>query len=120
MLVPYNEPRLLGGSGAGMPLFPLLCVFKLIINEAASPFVIALDHAGIKGLNRTSTQHSADKHSNISTVDFVNATICVSVLSIGLSSVYAGSRTLTALAETGYAPRIFSYGTLIDVNVFVS
>ncbi|KAG6878966.1 hypothetical protein C0992_006260 [Termitomyces sp. T32_za158] len=75
MLVPYDEPRLLNGGGA-----------------AASPFVIALDRAGIKGLNH-----------------FVNATICVSVLSIGLSSVYAGSRTLTALAETGYAPRFFSY-----------
>lgn len=36
-------------------------------------------------------------------------TICISVLSIGLSCVYAGSRTLTALAETGYAPRIFTY-----------
>lgn len=43
-------------------------------------------------------------------IDLVNATICVSVLSIGLSCVYAGSRTLTALAETGYAPRIFAYG----------
>ncbi|KAH0578859.1 hypothetical protein H2248_003051 [Termitomyces sp. 'cryptogamus'] len=75
LLVPYDEPRLLGGSGA-----------------AASPFVIALDHARIKGLNH-----------------FVNATICISVLSIGLSSVYAGSRTLTALAETGYAPKIFAY-----------
>ena len=36
-------------------------------------------------------------------------TICISVLSIGLSCVYAGSRTLTALAETGYAPSIFAY-----------
>lgn len=36
-------------------------------------------------------------------------TICISVLSIGLSCVYAGSRTLTALAETGYAPKIFAY-----------
>ncbi|KAG6808350.1 hypothetical protein H0H92_010029 [Tricholoma furcatifolium] len=75
LLVPFNEPRLLGGSGA-----------------AASPFVIALDNAHIPGLNH-----------------FVNATICVSVLSIGLSCVYAGSRTLTALSETGYAPKIFSY-----------
>ncbi|KAG6836723.1 hypothetical protein H0H93_004386 [Arthromyces matolae] len=74
-LVPFNEPRLLGGGGA-----------------AASPFVIALDHAHIKGLNH-----------------FVNAVICVSVLSIGLSCVYAGSRTLTALGETGYAPKFFSY-----------
>ncbi|KAG6827898.1 hypothetical protein H0H92_010033 [Tricholoma furcatifolium] len=75
LLVPYNEPRLLGGSGA-----------------AASPFVIALANARIPGLNH-----------------FVNATICVSVISIGMSSVYGGSRSLTALAETGYAPKIFAY-----------
>ncbi|KAG6830788.1 hypothetical protein H0H87_007041 [Tephrocybe sp. NHM501043] len=75
LLVPYDEPRLLGGGGA-----------------AASPFVIALKNAGIKGLDH-----------------FVNVVICISVLSIGLSCVYAGSRTLTALGETGYAPKIFSY-----------
>ncbi|KAJ3720586.1 amino-acid permease inda1 [Lentinula raphanica] len=61
-------------------------------SAAASPFVIVLDNAKIPGLNH-----------------LVNATICVSVLSIGLSCVYAGSRTLTALAETGYAPRLFTY-----------
>ncbi|PBK66045.1 amino-acid permease inda1 [Armillaria solidipes] len=59
---------------------------------SASPFVIALDLANINGLNH-----------------LVNATICVSVLSIGLSCVYGGSRTLTALAEQGYAPSIFKY-----------
>lgn len=75
LLIPWNEPRLLGEGGA-----------------AASPFVIALDSTRIKGLNH-----------------FVNITICISVLSIGLSCVYAGSRTLTALAETGYAPKIFAY-----------
>ena len=58
----------------------------------ASPFVILIDRAGIAGLNH-----------------LINATICISVLSIGLSCVYAGSRTLTALAETGYAPRFFTY-----------
>jgi hypothetical protein len=42
-------------------------------------------------------------------LDFINATICVSVLSIGLSSVYGASRTLVALAETGYAPKFFAY-----------
>jgi amino acid permease len=41
--------------------------------------------------------------------DLINVVICISVLSIGLSCVYAGSRTLTALAETGFAPRIFAY-----------
>lgn len=40
-------------------------------------------------------------------LDLINATICISVLSIGLSCVYAGSRVLTALAETGFAPRCF-------------
>lgn len=57
-----------------------------------SPFVIVMDKAKIKGLNH-----------------LINVTICISVLSIGLSCVYAGSRTLTALAETGYAPKIFAY-----------
>jgi amino acid transporter len=40
---------------------------------------------------------------------FLNIVICISVLSIGLSCVYAGSRVLTALAETGYAPKVFTY-----------
>lgn len=57
-----------------------------------SPFVIVLDKAGIPGINH-----------------LINVTICISVLSIGLSCVYAGSRTLTALAETGYAPKLFTY-----------
>lgn len=57
-----------------------------------SPFVIVMDKARINGMNH-----------------LINITICISVLSIGLSCVYAGSRTLTALAETGYAPRFFTY-----------
>lgn len=39
----------------------------------------------------------------------MNVVILVSVVSIGVSCVYGGSRTLTALAEQGYAPKIFSY-----------
>lgn len=57
-----------------------------------SPFVIMMDKARINGVNH-----------------LLNVTICISVLSIGLSCVYAGSRTLTALAETGYAPKRFMY-----------
>ncbi|ORY53388.1 APC amino acid permease [Leucosporidium creatinivorum] len=75
--IPYDEPRLLGGSGTG-----------------TSPFVILVDKARIGGLPH-----------------LINATICISVLSIGLSCVYAGSRVLTALAETGFAPRCF---TMVD------
>ncbi|KAK1230171.1 Amino-acid permease inda1 [Marasmius sp. AFHP31] len=61
-------------------------------DASASPFVIVLDNANIPGLNH-----------------LVNATICVSVMSIAISCVYAGSRTLTALAETKFAPRFFTY-----------
>jgi len=39
----------------------------------------------------------------------MNFIILISVISIGNSGVYGGSRTLTALAEQGYAPKIFTY-----------
>lgn len=63
-----------------------------LIDPKSSPFVIAIVSAGISGLP-----------------DFVNVVILISVLSIGNASVYGGSRTLTALAEQGYAPKIFAY-----------
>ena len=63
-----------------------------LIDPKASPFVIAIANAGISGLP-----------------DFVNVVILVSVLSIGNASVYGSSRTLTALAEQGYAPKVFAY-----------
>jgi len=57
-----------------------------------SPFVIAGKDAGLKGFD-----------------DFMNVVILISVVSIGVSGVYGGSRTLTALAEQGYAPKMFTY-----------
>lgn len=39
----------------------------------------------------------------------MNAIILISVISIGNSGVYGGSRTLCALSEQGYAPKFFSY-----------
>ncbi|ORY78824.1 amino-acid permease inda1 [Leucosporidium creatinivorum] len=75
LCVPYDTPRLADDSGTAR----------------ASPFVILVDLAGVKGLP-----------------DLMNATICISILSIALASVYAGSRVLTALAETGFAPRCFA------------
>jgi len=62
------------------------------IDTKASPFVVALTNANIAGLPH-----------------FFNVVIMISVLSIGNSSVYGASRTLTALAEQGYAPKIFTY-----------
>ncbi|GJN89609.1 hypothetical protein Rhopal_002596-T1 [Rhodotorula paludigena] len=57
-----------------------------------SPFVIMARRAGLNGLDH-----------------LINITICISVLSIGLSCVYAGSRVMTAMAEQGFAPKIFTY-----------
>ncbi|OTA53010.1 amino-acid permease inda1 [Hypoxylon sp. EC38] len=59
---------------------------------AASPFVLVGQYAGLNGFNH-----------------FMNFIILISVVSIGVSGVYGGSRTLTALAQQGYAPKIFSY-----------
>ncbi len=58
----------------------------------ASPFVLVGKNAGLVGFD-----------------SFMNVIILISVLSIGVSAVYGGSRTLTALAQQGYAPKIFTY-----------
>jgi amino acid transporter len=58
----------------------------------ASPFVIVGNNAHLYGFDH-----------------FMNVIILVSVMSIGVSCVYGGSRTLTALAQQGYAPKFFSY-----------
>jgi amino acid transporter len=63
-----------------------------LIDVNASPFVLVGKYAGLKGFD-----------------SFMNVVILVSVVSIGVSGVYGGSRTLTALAEQGYAPKIFAY-----------
>ncbi|KAF4983960.1 hypothetical protein FZEAL_752 [Fusarium zealandicum] len=60
--------------------------------DGTSPFVLAAIDAGLKGYD-----------------SFMNVVICVSVVSIGVSAVYGGSRTLSALAHQGYAPNCFTY-----------
>ncbi|KAK0741812.1 amino acid permease/ SLC12A domain-containing protein [Apiosordaria backusii] len=79
LLIRHDDDRLLGGDNP-------------YINVDASPFVLVGLDANLKGYD-----------------SFMNVIILVSVLSIGVSSVYGGSRTLTALAQQGYAPKIFSY-----------
>lgn len=76
LAIPYDDPRLFGGSS----------------DANLSPFVILMEKAHIGGMSH-----------------LINATICISVLSIGLTAVFAASRTLTALAENGYAPSIFKF-----------
>lgn len=77
LLVPYTDSRLIGSSN---------------VDAKASPFVIAIENAGIKGLDSV-----------------MNVVILIAVLSVGNSSIYGSSRTLAALAEQGQAPKIFAY-----------
>jgi amino acid transporter len=77
LLVPYGDQQLLGSSSE---------------DAKASPFVIAINTAGIKVLP-----------------SIFNVVILIAVLSVGNSSIYGSSRTLAALAEQGQAPRIFAY-----------
>ena len=77
LLVPYDDPRLLGSSS---------------VDITASPFVIAINNAGIKALP-----------------SIMNVVILIAVLSVGNSSIYGCSRTLAALADQGQAPKIIGY-----------
>jgi amino acid transporter len=74
VLVPYNDPLLLDGGGTA----------------TASPFVIAIQNAGIKGLPSVA-----------------NAVFLISAWSAGNSDVYAASRTLYALALERQVPAFF-------------
>lgn len=77
-LVRYDDEKLINkGSSA---------------NAKASPFVIAIENAGISGLPSV-----------------MNVVIMIAVLSVGNSSVYGSSRTLAALAEQGQAPQFLAY-----------
>jgi amino acid transporter len=66
--------------------------FQNPYSEGTSMFVIAGKNAGLKGFD-----------------SFMNVLILVSVISICVSSVFAGSRTITSLAQQGYAPKFFDY-----------
>ncbi|KAF5021838.1 hypothetical protein F66182_6131 [Fusarium sp. NRRL 66182] len=78
LLVPYDDPRLVGGDSDA--------------DAKASPFVIAIEEAGIQVLPSV-----------------MNAVILISVLSVGNSAVFGSSRTLAALANLRQAPKILGY-----------
>ncbi|KAK1752395.1 general amino-acid permease [Echria macrotheca] len=78
LLVPYNHARLLGGKSSA--------------DASASPFVIAIESAGIQVLPGV-----------------MNGVILVAVISVGNSAVFGSSRTLAALADQGQAPRVLRY-----------
>ncbi|SCW03271.1 LAFE_0G06766g1_1 [Lachancea fermentati] len=76
-LVPYTNKHLFAATS---------------VDATASPFVIAIKDAGIKGLPSV-----------------VNVVILIAVLSVGNSCIFAGSRTVLSLSQYGYLPKIFAY-----------
>ncbi|KAJ4297142.1 histidine permease [Collariella sp. IMI 366227] len=78
LLVPHNHAQLLGAKSAA--------------DAAASPFVIAIESAGIAVLPGV-----------------MNSVILVAVISVGNSAVFGSSRTLAALADQRQAPQILGY-----------
>lgn len=77
LILPSNDPRLLGSSGA---------------NTKASPFVLAIQDAGIKVLP-----------------SIFNAVITIAVISVANSCTFGSTRTMQALAERGMAPRVLAH-----------
>lgn len=80
LLVPYNDKRL-NPPGGGHDA-----------DAKASPFVIAIEEAGIQVLPSV-----------------MNTVILLAVLSVGNSAVFGSSRTLAALANLNQAPKILAY-----------
>ena len=77
LLVPSDNSNLLSSSGA---------------NSKYSPFVIAINEAGVKGLPSV-----------------FNAVITISVISVANSCTFASTRTMQALALNGMGPKFLSY-----------
>jgi amino acid transporter len=73
IIVPNNSQDLLNSSGA---------------NTKASPFVLAIKYAGVKGLPSV-----------------FNAVITISVISVANSCTYGSTRTMQALALSGMGPK---------------
>ncbi|KAI9745836.1 MAG: hypothetical protein M1818_000517 [Claussenomyces sp. TS43310] len=77
LIVPSDSPDLLNATGA---------------NTKYSPFVIAMNMAGIKILP-----------------SIFNAIITISVISVANSCTFGSSRTIQALAQRGMAPKFLAY-----------
>lgn len=77
LIVPSDDPNLLNATGAATQY---------------SPFVIAINLAGIKALP-----------------SIFNVVICLSVISVANSSAFGSTRTMQALAMQGMAPKFLAY-----------
>ena len=78
VLVPYNDPHLLAALATGAP------------GAASSPWVIAIQRAGIPALP-----------------SIINVVILSSATSAANACLYNGSRYLMSMAQLGFAPKFF-------------
>ncbi|KAH3663941.1 hypothetical protein WICMUC_005880 [Wickerhamomyces mucosus] len=79
LLVPYNSTSLMSVNSQS--------------NEAPiSPYVIAIENAGIKVIPH-----------------IINSVILLAILSVGNSALYSSSTTFFSLAQQGFAPQWFNY-----------
>lgn len=81
ILIAYNDPRYLELTSDSS-------------NAASSPYVVAMQNMGIRGLPSV-----------------INAIILTSAFSAGNSYTYCSSRSLYALAKKGFVPKVFTYCT---------
>ncbi|KAH7109093.1 dicarboxylic amino acid permease [Dendryphion nanum] len=88
MAIPYDNDRLVGAT-------------KKKTSAAASPYVIAIQLAGIKVLPSV-----------------INACLLFFVTSAANTDIYVGARTLYSLAKAGQAPSFFTYTTNKGVPIF--
>lgn len=82
--VPYNDPKLLGSGSSSAAAAG--------VDVQASPFVLVIQNAGIKVLP-----------------SIINAVVLISTLSVANSSIYASTRTIQAMALSGYGPKFKKY-----------
>jgi len=106
----HPNPRRAMPSACKMTFWRIILIFVLSLLFVG--LLVPYDDPNLVGGSydaNTSPFVRVYKNANVAGLDhLLNATITVSVLSIGMSCVYAGSRTLMALGEQGYAPRIFA------------
>lgn len=101
-----------------MPKACKLVLYRVIIFYTIALFMVTLilphDTPELHGKNENDPKGSpfvlAIKAGEVKVLpDIVNAVIMLSAISVSNSAVYAGSRTLHALADQGMAPQFFAY-----------
>jgi amino acid transporter len=102
VLVPFDDPRLLSGGG----------------DARASPFVIAIDNAGIHGLPHVVNAVLLVAAWSAGNSDLVSQPACRISDLADQTAQYASSRVVYALALEGKAPAIFRRCTKGGVPIF--